>query len=167
MDPLEQLHDISLAEPISWWPLAIGWWISAAVIVSIIGILLAVYFRKRKQNKGFRAALRELESIEQTLTGEVNDLFLINALLKRCIRFYGHDSNVNAMHGAEWALYLSTWLPEKYRQRFEVDTKSIFEQLFQNIDNPRDDNRSRHFISAARLWLKHARPTHHNGEQYV
>lgn len=41
-NPLAQLRDIHLPEAISWWPLAVGWWVVG--IITIICIYLAVQF---------------------------------------------------------------------------------------------------------------------------
>ena len=64
MDPAEiPLRDIHLPEPIGWWPLAPGWWVSIVLIVLAATIGLIVWhWRKRRLVQ--RTALSELESIE-------------------------------------------------------------------------------------------------------
>ena len=48
-NPLDQLADIHLPDPVSWWPLAPGWWMLLGLAVSIfIAVALLVAARKRK-----------------------------------------------------------------------------------------------------------------------
>lgn len=63
IDPAEiPLRDIHLPEPISWWPLAPGWWVLVAVLLTllVLGGLLWFFFSKRH----LRRATRALEQIE-------------------------------------------------------------------------------------------------------
>lgn len=60
-DPLSQLKDIHLPDPVGLWPLAWGWWVLLALIV--IGIALGVYLwrRHRARNHYRQLALIELQ----------------------------------------------------------------------------------------------------------
>lgn len=63
-DPLAQLRDIHLPEPVSWWPPALGWWLTAALLV---GLLLSAFlmWRRRRQRFGYRReALITLQAID-------------------------------------------------------------------------------------------------------
>ena len=61
-DPLAQLRDIHLPEPVSWWPPAPGWWL-LAVLVLIALVAISVFFYKRYQHNSFRRqALQLLEN---------------------------------------------------------------------------------------------------------
>ena len=35
-NPLDQLRDIHLPEPISWWPLAPGWWLLIIIALALM-----------------------------------------------------------------------------------------------------------------------------------
>ena len=35
-DPLAQLRDIHLPEPVSWWPPALGWWLVAMTVMTLL-----------------------------------------------------------------------------------------------------------------------------------
>ena len=69
---LEQLHDIEGLDPISWWPLAIGWWIIIALcIILMIGLALyGVYwlaFKRSWKNDTFKKlAILERNLSDQT-----------------------------------------------------------------------------------------------------
>ena len=61
-DPLAQLRDIHLPEPISWWPPAPGWWILALLLISALSYGLYRFFQWRNNNLYRRQALAELEN---------------------------------------------------------------------------------------------------------
>lgn len=85
----QQLRDIHLPEPVSWWPLAPGWWVLMVLGILIL-ILLFVWLRRYLRNQRYRKLLREEhEAIlsrwktHQETTRYCQD---VNVLLKRCIR---------------------------------------------------------------------------------
>jgi hypothetical protein len=65
-DPLAQLRDIHLPDPISWWPLAPGWWLLA--IIGIAGSVIAGRLLvKRYKNRSYRRqALAQLKRLDHS-----------------------------------------------------------------------------------------------------
>lgn len=61
-DPLSQLKDIHLPDPVGLWPLAWGWWVLLALIV--ISIITGIYLwrRHRARNHYRQLALIELQN---------------------------------------------------------------------------------------------------------
>ncbi len=57
------LRDIHLPEPISWWPLALGWWLILAALVGFT-LFACWYIKKRKTPTLKKEAIKELERIE-------------------------------------------------------------------------------------------------------
>lgn len=161
MDPLDQLHDITLAEPISWWPLAIGWWIALVIIVAVIITSSVLYMKKRRQNAGFRAAKKELQLIRNHASSPYETLTQVNALLKRCSRVYTNSEDMNALHGIEWQHYLSTWLPNKHKQLFTQQSEQGFTNLYKVSHGSDLGEVSNQFYNAANLWLNNANPKYH------
>lgn len=98
---LAQLRDIRLPDPISWWPLAYGWWLALALLCAAIlsGI---VYVRWRKQTARARA-LRELAAIP----GDDPQGFAtaVSVLLRRVAR--RKDAFAAQLSGPRWAEYLT------------------------------------------------------------
>lgn len=112
MDPqlptLDALREIHLPEPISFWPLAPGWWLLAALILSA-GIALAAVLRRRR-NSPTRAALRELDGLEASYRQSCDPVLLavdLSKLLRRLclVRFPRED--VASSSGAMRADFLA------------------------------------------------------------
>ena len=60
-DPLSQLADIHLPYPVSFWPLAPGWWVLIGILVVIAIWMLVLAFRRLLWKKRLEAAQRELD----------------------------------------------------------------------------------------------------------
>jgi len=141
-NPLEQLRDIHLPEPVSWWPPAPGWWLLVAVVLAVgAGFLLA---RKHvRQGRYRRTALAGLQAAYKAL-GSTDDrrLFLeeTSALLRRvAIQAYGRQE-VAALTGMKWLAFLdrtggtdqfssgpgAVLADGHYRPRAEVDSDQVF-----------------------------------------
>jgi len=93
----DQMHDIVMPDPVSWWPLAPGWWV--VLLILAIGILwlgVTIYHRWQ-QNAHRRAALLELD---HTPPQE------LSALLKRvCLSEFPRD-RVAPLSGQAWLEFL-------------------------------------------------------------
>ncbi len=101
---LEQLKGLHLPEPISWWPLAIGWWILIAVflIATIVGIWWFVNRRGRLK----KSVLMELHNLPTD--DPVQFSSGLSALLRRvAIYRYGQSHSVRNLSGEAWADFLS------------------------------------------------------------
>jgi hypothetical protein len=63
-NPLDQLRDIHLPEPISWWPPAPGWWLLALSVCALLGWLLTWLYRRYRANSYRREALHQLQQLQ-------------------------------------------------------------------------------------------------------
>tara|TARA_B110000003_G_scaffold144431_1_gene145497 strand:- start:1948 stop:2457 length:510 start_codon:yes stop_codon:yes gene_type:complete len=63
-DPLAQLRDIQLPEPISWWPLALGWWVLIVLAVGVLGWVGLLLIRRYRANLYRRQAIHKLAQIK-------------------------------------------------------------------------------------------------------
>jgi hypothetical protein len=63
-NPLDQLRDIHLPEPVSWWPMAPGWW-SLIIAGTVLLVWLIRFFYRRHSAKLYRRqALEKLNSLK-------------------------------------------------------------------------------------------------------
>ena len=102
---LTRLHDIITPSPISLWPLAPGWWLLAAFLLT--GVLLFV-LRERKRHQANRYRREALAALASAGTaGEVANL------LKRVALSAWPRTEVAALHGQAWVEWLQRQGGEK------------------------------------------------------
>ncbi len=108
---LSELKDIHLPEPISWWPLAPGWWILAAVVViALIGTGIWLY-RYKQRNAYRHEAQQALALLEQLSLEPQLWLQQLNLLLKRAAHT-AYENEVSAkLNGAAWRDFLIQQAP--------------------------------------------------------
>ena len=102
------LRDIHLPEPVSWWPVAPGWWL---VIAAVLLILFIIFISRKiylsRQLK--RDIVTELENIKQQFRASNNKSQLaksLSILLRRAsITFYPAEDTAG-LTGENWLAYL-------------------------------------------------------------
>lgn len=116
MDPEQiPLRDLHLPEPISWWPLAPGWWMLIALAVLLLAYLLRRWWRVRARGAARRYALRQLQELVQAY-GEHRDVVRFgaaaSALLRRTMLAYAPRQDVAGLTGDAWLQWLDRDLAE-------------------------------------------------------
>ena len=111
---LAQLADIHLPAPVSWWPLAPGWWVLAVLLVVLAGYLGRLYWRSMQQRRVRDYALSELETCLRRFADspEASDKRTIrfvnesNSVLRRVAMVHFPNDNVASLNGTDWVDFL-------------------------------------------------------------
>ena len=105
MDPAEiPLRDIHLPEPVSWWPLAPGWWWLVGFVL-LLATVAAVAWLRRRRGRIVRAARTEFDAIaaHYAKTADPNELVRqLSRLARRCALALEPDRTAASATGAEW-----------------------------------------------------------------
>jgi hypothetical protein len=121
---LEQLKDIHLPDPVSWWPLAWPWWLLLVTIVALV-IFTILY---RKKNAWRKLAIKQLNAIKHDNSIEYSLAY--NRLLKQ-VCFNKIDKSCASLSSLTWLEYLDQqvkqpiFLPELRSFAFIPDDPSI------------------------------------------
>ena len=100
---LSRLVDIIEPEPVSWWPLAPGWWIVIALAFAGITYAGIRLFLKWRRSAYRRSACSELDRMDEAVTVEE-----INALLKRTALCAWPRKAVASLNCGSWITFLET-----------------------------------------------------------
>jgi len=121
-DPLAQLHDIVLPQPVGWWPLAWGWWVLLALVIILAAIGIFFQQREKKRQRYRAAASDELNHLLQHYQQDQNAahyLQQLSILLRRtAISAQPHTFPVD-VKGEAWLQWLDNNCPET-KQGFSV-----------------------------------------------
>ena len=78
-DPLQDLRDVHMPDPISWWPPAFGWWMIMGLLI-IGGSLIIWVWAYRQRTRPRRLALAQLKDVKQQYAAHVDDHWAITQL---------------------------------------------------------------------------------------
>lgn len=137
---LDNLRDIAELDPVSWWPLAAGWW----VLMLAVGILLLTFlvraWRSYQRNAYRRSALRSLESAA--------DIGTVADILKRTALCVYPRNEIASLSGAAW----SGWLEQTSGVRVtDSVAKSLSDGVFA-ADTSHSVDETKAFASE---WIRH------------
>ncbi|MEM7016166.1 MAG: DUF4381 domain-containing protein [Pseudomonadota bacterium] len=108
-DPLSQLHDIQMPDPISFWPPAPGWWVLGVLMLAGLVFLVIRGWRWHARRAFKRQALIEARDIYSHYQQYHDDGKLIadmSILLKRVALMRFGPAEVAALQGQDWLEFL-------------------------------------------------------------
>lgn len=142
-DPLADLKDIHLPDPVSWWPPAPGWW--ALVVLTILLVLLIIFGYKQWQKNAYRRlALKELNDIATNMneTDAGHYLDTIAELIRRTALAAPVNQPIAHWQGTKWLEYLQQHMPEEQAHTIAIDR---YQPLI-DIDKEKLTNATRQWI---------------------
>lgn len=146
-NPLDLLRDIHLPEPVSWWPLAPGWWILIIAGCLLSGWLIRLWYRRYTAKLYRRQALVRLYQLESAESPQqLRDLFEL--LKQTAISAYPNR------HPGSWSIE-----PFIGFMQLSCD-KPVFDQLNLDMDkalygsSPLNKEAIHPLFADAKTWIK-------------
>lgn len=154
---LDHLHDIVMPPPVSWWPLASGWYWILVFVLFLFLVQLAKWFIHWQHNLYRREALAELSRRETELENPAHRaaaLLELSELLKRTALTTFPREQVASLTGKEWFDFLDQ------TARTPVFCDGHGAMLESAIRDPRvaaslDEGKLRELVSIVRDWIAH------------
>lgn len=150
-DPLADLRDIHLPDPISWWPPAMGWWLLVILLIGVVVSLAIWRWKKHRALAYKREALFEFESVQARYLSHRDDSRLlseVSALLKRTsITKYGRERSAG-LAGEAWLVFLDE--TGKTQEFTDGSGRALATQRF--VTQPKIDPQE--LLSITQLWLE-------------
>ena len=143
-----ELRDIHLPDPVSWWPLAPGWWILMLLIIALIAvaiIFIPKLIKKIHHQPARNLALIEFKTIHQQYTSQQNSQILVQSLsvlLRRICMTYDSRENSASLTGTAWIKKLNSINPQQnfsdelitilltapYKEQYEFNVQPLLDQ---------------------------------------
>lgn len=146
------LRDIHLPEPISWWPLALGWWLMlgfALLLILFGSFFIQRIFRKTLKKEALKA-LSNLELSFQSSQNTTQCLSQLSALLRRIALSQKSDTQIAGLTGKAWLEFLDKPLG---KPEFSEGIGSIL--LTGPYQSQVDAEKVVQLIQLCRTWVNH------------
>lgn len=111
------LRDIHLPDPLSWWPLAPGWWILLGLLLVLFVLLIRWLFTEKTPSK--RGLQRQLQKMLDHLQQEKSDKAFVEALsaLLKGVAVERYGAEVAGLSGEAWLGFLDQhWVDNTIRE---------------------------------------------------
>ncbi len=155
-EPALNLRDIHLPDPISWWPLAPGWWlliITAFITVAIIFLSRKIY-RSKQLKRDIHA---ELDLIKQQFQQTQNRSQLAKALsilLRRASISFYPAKDIAGLTGESWLAYLDNTNANPIKdKKFQSETGQALLSAPYLAENATLDFDTQGLIELCESWL--------------
>lgn len=110
-DPLAGLRDWHLPDPVSWWPLAPGWWVLAGLVLAATLFAVGAWLARRRRTAAARAALSRLTTLRAELKSQGDArrfAAAVSEVLRRLALARYPRERVAGLSGAEWLNFLDS-----------------------------------------------------------
>lgn len=143
------LADIHLPSVPGYWPLAWGWWLCIAFVLSAIAVATLLLIRRQQRQQARKEAIQQLRKLNDPAC--FND---INLLLRQTAMSYYPRQQVAGLTGGNWLAFLDSHLDKKQRG-FVALSDSWQQGLFS--PHGADPDTFDQCYRQAFIWLKKAR----------
>ena len=118
---LTQLKDIKVPEPISWWPLAPGWYILMVLLLIMIILSVTLIYKTKAKKKYLTSLQSEITNLYDQYPNDSHQYAQrLSPLLKRIALLRFTPIEINQLHGKAWEVFLN-----KHSQSESFDTLTL------------------------------------------
>lgn len=149
-DPLAQLRDIHLPEPVSWWPLAPGWYVLMLLILLILMIITYRVYKRHVNGLAKNKALELLKTYKDHYDKERNAQVAsarVSELLRRVALVYYPRAQVAGLHGDDWVEFLN-------KTSKKIDFKPVKAMLLESPFKTGETVNLKPLFTRAEQWIK-------------
>jgi hypothetical protein len=152
---LEQLHDIEGLDHISWWPLAIGWWIVIGLGIVLMGVIIWFGVRRLAFMRSWKNdTLKKLAHLEKQLsddTARASAITLSEYLRRIALKRFSRKECAGLV-GNSWL----KWLTKHDPKGFDWENKGVLltDVPYSPVDHRLSANQIKELIQAVRDWVR-------------
>ena len=102
------LKDIHLPEPISWWPLASGWWflLTCLVLLAVIVFFIKKAHQSKQLNREINIEIKKIKNQFRHTKNKYELAQSLSILLRRSSISYYSEKEVAGLTGEQWLTFL-------------------------------------------------------------
>ena len=149
--PLQNLRDIHLPDPVGFWPLAPGWYLLAIILLLLAIGISCLVCRRHRRGRAKRQALLLLHDYERQYAAGTDAAVIsaqISELLRRVALVYYPRTRVAGLNGLLWIGFLNE---TSDKINFTEISGLILDLPYQNKSSGTD---LKPLFSSAKAWIK-------------
>lgn len=153
---LEQLHDIEGLDPISWWPLAIGWWIVIGFIIVFFALITFYALRRLAFKRSWRNdTLKKLDQLEKDLSDNTakQSVIALSEYLRRIALRRFSRGECAGLTGEAWLRWLTEHDPKEFDWQKQGDLLIDLPYAPVSFQRTLPLNQVQDLIQAAKNWV--------------
>jgi Domain of unknown function (DUF4381) len=152
---MQELHDIEGVDPVSWWPLGIGWWIVIGLFFLLCIISIYIMYRRNVFNRSWkRDALMQLTVLKNGLTektaretAEILSEYLRRITIKRYSR-----KECAGLVDDDWLCWLAEHDPNKFD--WKRKGRVLIDVAYAPLDKFPSAGEVKELIQAVKGWVR-------------
>lgn len=152
---LEELHDIEGIDPVSWWPLATGWWVLLGIVLAALCVLIVYYIRRLAYIRSWKNdALKQLNLLGKNLN-ENNSRETAEALseyIRRIALTLYSRKECAGLVGDDWLDWLEKHDPKKFA--WKAKGKFLMDIPYAPADRSPPTEKVREILQAVKRWVR-------------
>ncbi len=151
---MQQLHDIEGLDAISLWPLAIGWWVSIAFGVLVLGGVFWLLYRSLGYLRSWkRDTFKKLDSLENNLSpsNSAETIAFLSEYLRRIAMRRFPRKECAGLVGDAWLMWLKTHDPKQFD--WSDKGKLLIEIPYAPLRTDLPLQQIKELIQAVRYWV--------------
>ncbi|MDX1835994.1 DUF4381 domain-containing protein [Legionella taurinensis] len=148
--PLSQLRDIHLPDPVNWWPLAPGWYLLMGIAFIGVMVLTGFIYRYYANGRAKRQALKLLAVYQQDYLRDGDSQSAsakVSELLRRVALVYFPREQVASLKGDEWLAFLN-------RTGQNINFNAVRDCLLELPYQTQGDVNVKPLLSRAKAWIQ-------------
>ena len=155
-EPTLNLRDIHLPDPISWWPIAPGWWllIITVLIIAVIVFLARKIYRSKQLKRDIHAELGVIKQQFQQTQNRSQLAKSLSILLRRASISFYPAKDIAGLTGESWLAYLDDTNANPIKdKKFQSETGQALLSAPYLPDNSTLDFDTQGLIQLCESWL--------------
>lgn len=152
---MEQLHDIEGLDPISMWPLAIGWWFVIGFTLLVLSLLIGICVRWIRFRRSWRGdTIKKLNTLEKHLSDDNarQTVMMLSEYLRRVVLKRFSRNECAALMGESWLKWLSEHDPKEFD--WQKKGRLLIEVPYAPLNKVLSSKDIKELIQATRNWVR-------------
>lgn len=155
MNTLDQLKDIHLPPPVSWWPPAPGWWLLAIILLGVLTWVFRYALRRHRSRLFSRQARRQVNALWARYQQHQDSPLLVKSLLilaRQTAKSNPLHQHLSTLPTADFLALIDEESDQKLSKA--VDLNHLHDLLYQLKPEALTQDQAKQVFRCLRQWIR-------------